>query len=28
LAAGVVCYLSKPVDKDDLIGCVRTVLQA
>jgi FixJ family two-component response regulator len=28
LAAGVVCYLSKPVDKDDLIGCVRTALQA
>jgi FixJ family two-component response regulator len=28
LADGVVCYLSKPFDKDSLIGCVRTALQS
>jgi FixJ family two-component response regulator len=28
LAAGVVCYLSKPFDKDDLIGCIRTALRS
>jgi FixJ family two-component response regulator len=28
LAAGVICYLSKPFDKDILIGCVRSALQS
>jgi FixJ family two-component response regulator len=28
LACGVICYLSKPFDKDDLLSCVRTALQA
>ena len=28
LAAGVACYLSKPFDKDELIGCVRSALQS
>lgn len=26
LAEGVVCYLSKPFDKDALIGCIRSAL--
>jgi FixJ family two-component response regulator len=28
LADGVVCYLSKPFDKDHLIGCVRSAVQS
>jgi FixJ family two-component response regulator len=28
LADGVVCYLSKPFNKDSLIGCVRSALQS
>ena len=28
LADGVVCYLGKPFDKDDLIQCVRSALQS
>jgi len=28
LAVGVLCYLGKPFDKDDLIGCVRSALQS
>jgi len=28
LADGVVCYLSKPFNKDSLLGCVRTALQS
>jgi FixJ family two-component response regulator len=28
LADGIICYLSKPFDKDDLIGCVRSALQS
>ena len=28
LADGIICYLIKPFDKDDLIGCVRTALQS
>lgn len=28
LADGVVCYLTKPFDKDTLIGCVRLALQS
>ena len=27
LADGVLCYLSKPFDKDSLIGCVRCALE-
>jgi FixJ family two-component response regulator len=27
LADGVVCYLSKPFDNDDLLACVRSALQ-
>ena len=26
LAAGVVCYLKKPFDEDDLLGCIRSAL--
>ena len=26
LADGVVCYLPKPINENDLIGCIRTVL--
>lgn len=26
LSAGVVCYLSKPFEEDDLLGCVRSAL--
>jgi FixJ family two-component response regulator len=26
LADGVICYLSKPLDKDTLIGCIRLAL--
>jgi FixJ family two-component response regulator len=26
LADGVICYLSKPLDKDSLIGCIRSAL--
>lgn len=28
LADGFICYLSKPFDKDDLIGCVRLALKS
>jgi FixJ family two-component response regulator len=28
LAGGVTCYLAKPFNKDDLIGCVRSALQS
>jgi FixJ family two-component response regulator len=27
LAQGVVCYLAKPIDKDVLLGCLRTALE-
>jgi FixJ family two-component response regulator len=26
LAAGVICYLKKPFDEDDLLGCIRSAL--
>ncbi len=26
LADGVICYMSKPLDKDTLIGCIRSAL--
>ena len=26
LAAGVVCYLTKPFDEDDLLGCIRAAI--
>jgi FixJ family two-component response regulator len=26
MEAGVICYLTKPVDKDALLGCIRTAL--
>jgi FixJ family two-component response regulator len=26
LSAGVICYLSKPFEEDDLLGCVRSAL--
>jgi len=26
LAAGVICYLKKPFDEDDLVGCIRSAL--
>lgn len=26
LADGVICYMSKPIDKDTLIGCIRSAL--
>jgi len=27
LAEGVVCYLSKPFDREALLGCIRTALE-
>jgi FixJ family two-component response regulator len=26
LKAGIVCYLTKPLDEDDLLGCIRSAL--
>jgi FixJ family two-component response regulator len=27
LRQGVVCYLAKPIDEEDLLGCVQSALQ-